>query len=122
MMGGRHDARLCAGFWCSPPTDSPNPLEEILARRPSRGRSPAAEEDKEKNAQGGAEKRVWKRVREFWTQTELEVEERGAQTEAMQRQHKKQAGFAGFFGAKKDKGEASRKGTMNDLEGMKEKL
>lgn len=58
-------------------------------------------------------------MREFWTQTELEVEERGAQTEAMQRQHKKQAGFAGFFGAKKDKGEASRKGTMNDLEGMK---
>eukprot|EP00439_Symbiodinium_sp_Y106_P081895 s47_g21.t1 len=98
-------------------TAPPDP--EILGRRPSRGRSPAAEEDEEKNAKGAADKRVWKRVREFWTQTELEVEERGAQTEALQRQHKKQAGFAGFFGAKKDKAETTRKGTMNDLEGLK---
>ncbi|CAE7552763.1 Scn10a [Symbiodinium natans] len=90
-------------------------LARQVSRRPSRA---VPEEDK---SPGGAEKRVWRRVREFWTQTELEVEERGAQTEAMHRQTKKQgfAAAAAFFGAKKDKGADGRNRTMNDLEGMK---
>ena len=34
---GVKSERLCAGFWCSPPTDSPNPLEEAKLHRRTLG-------------------------------------------------------------------------------------
>ena len=35
--GGRGEGGEGRGFWCSPPTDSPNPLEEAKLHRPTLG-------------------------------------------------------------------------------------
>jgi len=64
----------------------------------------------------------FKRVREFWTQTSIELEERGAQTENMRPVKKKtEMSFAGaLFGSKKEKPSPTARGiSMNDLDTMK---
>ncbi|CAJ1382932.1 unnamed protein product [Effrenium voratum] len=92
-------------------------------RRPSRSNRSRSREPEAERGPGGvveAPKRIWKRVREMWTQTEIALEERGAQTDPMQRVAKKTPGFAAsLFGKKEKSGDMGRKMTMNDLDTMK---
>lgn len=59
----------------------------------------------------------FKRVREFWTQTQRDWEERGAQTDPM----RKSAAYTSFFNKKEKSPQQKTRGTvsMNDLDAMK---
>lgn len=65
----------------------------------------------------------FKRVREFWTQTQRDLEERGAQTDPMRIQKQKtekSAAFTSFFNKKEKSQHQNTRGvSMNDLDAMK---
>lgn len=92
---------------------------EVPARRPSRSasREKDSKEDREKTSKEAVREaareerpRAFKRVREFWSQTERhELEERGAQTEPMRREKKEKGFAAALFGKK----ESAQLGSMS---------